>query len=67
MAKYTMVTLEAPHSDGSVETQEFNVIHAENILKLGERSGWRLPKDSPWGFNPKEGLYKKQKKNDNSK
>lgn len=42
MAKVTKVTL-ATVSEGA--TREFDIDHAERILKM-RKSGWRFPKDS---------------------
>ena len=42
MAKVTKVTL-ATVSEGA--TREFDIDHAERILKM-RKSGWQLPKDS---------------------
>jgi hypothetical protein len=46
MAKVTKVTL-ATVSEGA--TREFDIDHAERILKM-RKSGWQLPKDSAFEY-----------------
>lgn len=47
-AKVTKVTLVVP-SLGWV--REFSPEHAENLLRMGTRTEWVLPKDSPFEFD----------------
>lgn len=47
-AKLTMVTLVVPSLGWS---REFSPEHAENLLKMGTRTEWVLPEDSPFEFD----------------
>ena len=44
-AKATMVALEA---NGA--TREFEISHAERLLRMHNNGGWHLPKDSKYEF-----------------
>lgn len=51
--KENMVVLELTSSDGKVERKEVALEHAQNLLRLSLQRGWswRLPADSPFGFD----------------
>ena len=39
--------------------QEFEINHAERILRAPENGGWRLPKDSPYQYDYYNGITKR--------
>ena len=39
--------------------QEFEINHAERILRTPDNGGWRLPKDSPYKFDYYDGITKR--------
>lgn len=44
-------------SDGSNNTtQEFDINHAERILRMPNNGGWTLPENSPYQFDNQNGL-----------
>lgn len=60
-AKKTKVTLCVP-KNGIVE--EFEVSHAERLLRMKNNGGWQLPKNSEYQFSKENGLTKRDKKQD---
>ena len=44
-AKTTTVTLEA-----GVIVQDFEITHAERLLRMKNNGGWHLPENSKWEF-----------------
>lgn len=43
--------------DGSNRaTQEFDINHAERILRMPNNGGWELPENSPYQFDNQNGL-----------
>ena len=64
MAKFTNVELENTAAD---QRQEFEINHAERLLRMPNNGGWQLPEDSPYYFDPKNGIGFKQNKTGNSK
>lgn len=40
-------------------TQDFEVAHAERILRTPDNGGWRLPDDSPYQFDYYDGITRK--------
>ena len=59
-AKTTKVTLEA-----SGVTREFELSHAERILRMPHNGGWRLPGNSKFEFVNNGLQRRKDKKGDN--
>lgn len=57
-AKVTKVALER---ECDKVTQEFEISHAERILKM-KQSGWRLPKTSKYKFDLNNGITIKRNK-----
>lgn len=52
------VILEAP---GGVR-KEFEIGHAERILRHPENGGWKLPEDSPYQYDYYDGITKRTDK-----
>ena len=42
--------------------QEFDIAHAERLLRMNNNGGWRLPKDSEYTFSLKHGIRLKSNK-----
>lgn len=62
-AKTTIVLLECTTLK---TTREFEIAHAERLLKMQNNGGWRLPKNSKFEFSKENGIgYKRNKKADN--
>ena len=60
MSKITMVTLCCPAHN---ITQDFEISHAERLLRLSNNGGWQLPEKTSFEFDKENGLrYKKYKK-----
>lgn len=60
--KQTIVTLE---NDSLKTTRDFEVSHAERLLKMPNNGGWKLPEKSKFDFSLEHGLrYKRNKKAD---
>jgi len=51
MKRYSRVVLEANNT-----TQEFSIEHATRILRMPKNGGWKLPKDSKFKFDLKDGI-----------
>ena len=51
--KKTLVTLECSEI---VVTKDFEIAHAERILKMPNNGGWKLPKDSKFTFDNENGI-----------
>lgn len=51
--KFTSVTL---HNSAADSLQDFEINHAERILRMPNNGGWQLPSDSPFTFNTKNGI-----------
>nr|UVX39908.1 MAG: hypothetical protein [Bacteriophage sp.] len=61
--KTTKVLLECKALDA---TREFDVSHAERLLRMQKNGGWQLPENSKFEFSKENGLrYKRNKKADN--
>ncbi len=41
------------------KTQEFDINHAERILRMPNNGGWRLPDNSPYQFDYYDGITKR--------
>lgn len=62
-AKVTKVVLECPTLN---TTEEFEINHAERLLRMPNNGGWQLPEKTPFEFSKENGLrYKRNKKADN--
>lgn len=62
-AKVTKVVLECPTLN---TTEEFEINHAERLLRMPNNGGWRLPENSDFKFDKDNGIgYKRNKKADN--
>ena len=62
-AKVTKVVLECPTLN---TTEEFEINHAERLLRMPNNGGWQLPKDSDFKFTNDNGIeYRRNKKTDN--
>lgn len=59
-AKTTIVTLIA-----NDVTRDFEMSHAERLLRMPNNGGWHLPKDSKFEF-VNNGLQRRQDKKENS-
>lgn len=47
-------------------TREFEIAHAERLLRMQKNGGWQLPENSKFEFSKENGLrYKRNKKADN--
>lgn len=47
-------------------TREFEVSHAERLLRMHNNGGWQLPKNSKFEFDKENGIrYKTDKNGDN--
>jgi hypothetical protein len=65
MGKLTNVVLE---NKTLSTTQEFEINHAERLLRMPNNGGWVLPKDSPYIFSTKNGIgFRPNKKEDTGK
>lgn len=53
-AKTTTVTLVA-----NGVTREFEISHAERLLRMPRNGGWSLPKDSKYEFSVDNGIQRK--------
>lgn len=61
-AKTTRVLLEC---EALRTIREFEVSHAERLLRMPKNGGWRLPENSKFEFSKEDGLrYKRNKKAD---
>ncbi len=59
-AKVTKVVLECPTLG---TTEEFEINHAERLLRMPNNGGWRLPEKTPFEFCRENGIrYKTHKK-----
>ena len=59
-AKTTTVTLVA-----NGVTREFEISHAERLLRMPNNGGWHLPESSKFEFNVDYGLRRRQDKRNN--
>lgn len=47
-------------------TEQFEITHAERLLRMPNNGGWRLPENSDFKFDKDNGIgYKRNKKTDN--
>jgi hypothetical protein len=47
-------------------TEEYEITHAERLLRMPNNGGWRLPDNSDYKFDKDNGIgYKRNKKADN--
>lgn len=59
-AKVTKVVLECPTLG---TTEEFEINHAERLLRMPNNGGWRLPEKTPFEFCRENGIrYRTHKK-----
>lgn len=62
-AKVTKVVLRVGHSN---TTEEFEINHAERLLRMPNNGGWQLPEKTPFEFSKENGIrYKTHKKGNN--
>ena len=62
MAKKTLVLLTCPALNTD---REFEITHAERLLRMPNNGGWRLPENSNFEFSKDYGIrYKRHKKTD---
>lgn len=62
-AKVTKVVLECPTLN---TTEEFEINHAERLLRMPNNGGWQLPEETPFEFSKENGIrYKTHKKRNN--
>jgi hypothetical protein len=62
-AKVTKVVLECPTLNA---TEEFEINHAERLLRMPKNGGWQLPEKTPFEFSKENGIrYKTHKKGNN--
>lgn len=47
--------------------QEFDINHAERILRVPENGGWKLPDDSSYQFDYYDGITKRTNQGDSEK
>lgn len=65
MGKFTNVVLE---NSKTGTTQEFEINHAERLLRMPNNGGWVLPADSQYKFDVKNGIgIRNDKKEDTGK
>ena len=62
--KKTTVLLE---NTAANTTEEFEINHAERLLRMPNNGGWQLPEDSPYYFDLKNGIGYKQTKKGSTK
>lgn len=48
------------------KTQEFDINHAERILRMPNNGGWRLPDNSPYQFDYYDGITKRTSQGDSA-
>jgi hypothetical protein len=63
-AKVTKVALECPALDTTVE---YEISHAERLLRMRNNGGWQLPEKSPFEFVDNGIKRRGNKKSDNGK
>lgn len=63
MGKKTKILLENPELRTS---QEFEITHAERLLKMPNNGGWILPENSNYTFDIDNGIGNKQIKKGNN-
>lgn len=61
-AKVTKVVLECQPLNTK---EEFEISHAERLLRIKNNGGWRLPEDSPFEFLENGIRFKQNKKGNN--
>lgn len=44
--------------------RDFEINHAERILRMPDNGGWKLPDDSPYNFDYYDGITKRTDKRD---
>ena len=64
MVKFTEVELE---NTAANSRQTFEINHAERLLRMPNNGGWQLPEDSPYYFEPRNGIGYKQTKKGSTK
>lgn len=63
MAKSTLVLLECTTLNTN---KEFEITHAERLLRMKNNGGWKLPENSQFEFDNEHGIrYRRNKKKDN--
>lgn len=62
-AKVTKVVLECPTLN---TTEEFEINHAERLLRMPNNGGWQLPEKTPFEFSKENGIRYKTHKKGNS-
>lgn len=58
-AKTTKVLLVVPAENMQ---HEFEITHAERLLRMGNNGGWQLPEDSQFEFTVENGIRRKPNK-----
>lgn len=58
-SKTTKVALHLPENN---HTEEFEIAHAERILRLKNNGGWQLPENSKYQFDEENGITKRDTK-----
>lgn len=58
-SKITKVALHLPENN---YTEEFEIAHAERILRLKNNGGWQLPENSKYQFDEENGITKRDTK-----
>lgn len=64
MAKKTLVLLTCPALNTD---REFEITHAERLLRMPNNGGWRLPDDSQFEFDKENGLKYRRNKETNKR
>lgn len=59
--KANMITLQC-----GKQTKEFEVNHAERILRMPKNGGWKLPDNSPYQLDKNNGLITKSNRGGNT-
>lgn len=63
MGKKTLVLLTCPPLGTD---REFEIAHAERLLRMNNNGGWQLPENSKFEFTKEYGIrYRRNKKGDN--
>lgn len=57
-------SVELETADG--KTQDFEINHAERILRMPNNGGWRLPDNSPYQFDYYDGITKRTSQGDSA-
>ena len=63
-AKRTTVVLECPPVN--ITAEEYEINHAERLLRMPNNGGWRLPEKTPFEFSNEYGIRVRTHKKGNS-